>query len=223
MARPTEPPGAKPPLPGLVKITVNYVGPGSPSAIAANVLHGKWADNLNHNATAMASIVSTFRTTWSTNFGAKINNGWTMTSFAAQSLGGDGLLSVNSTTVACSNSGAGLPPGVSIGLTWQSGATWRGGKPRTYVPGIPSADLAAANGSALAAGIASAWQTAGAAVLTAMNALLDGGVSFQLGFPSYYTKYTLRSTPVFFPFTGCVVHGRIDSQRRRNGKERYFP
>jgi len=177
----------------------------------------------NHEPSGLKTLADALNTSWQTNFGAKLNNGWKVTSVAAQSLGGDGAQGINNTGFTFTNSSSGLPPGAAICLSWLSNATWRGGRPRTYLPGIVQNDLAAVNGSALASGVPASFASAGNAVLTTMNAVTDAGNSFTMGFPSYYTNYTLRPVPVFYPLGSAIVHSRLDSQRRRNGKERYFP
>jgi hypothetical protein len=44
-----------------------------------------------------------------------------------------------------------------------------------------------------------------------------------LGTLSFQTAHAVRPTPVFRPFGAAHVHERMDSQRRRSGRENLFP
>lgn len=222
MARKPEPTGPKPPLVGLVKLQVNWTGPGTPTPIAANILHGRWADNLNHGAAALSTVVNGLQAAIVAHIIPLVATTWFNISNVAQSLGGDGLLAVNTTSTGGSTASTVLPANCTVASTWSSTATWRGGRPRTYWPGVPASNLTSGYDAALIPAAITGWTSGASTFMTAMNALTDGGVSFVLGFPSYYSKYAFRPVPLFFPFLGVRTHGRIDSQRRRLGKERYF-
>jgi hypothetical protein len=51
---------------------------------------------------------------------------------------------------------------------------------------------------------------------------LAGGVE-TLGTISHYAHHAILDPPIWRPFIAAHVHERIDSQRRRNGKEVLFP
>lgn len=114
-------------------------------------------------------------------------------------------------------SGDPLPASIAAVISWQSGVYWRGGKPRTYVAGL---DISAqGNETELAGGFVTALQTDGDNLIAAMNALTSGNFdSIQFGLVSFVSGGVDRTPPEFFPITGCAVHPRMDSQRRRLGK-----
>jgi hypothetical protein len=65
--------------------------------------------------------------------------------------------------------------------------------------------------------------------LTQVNATTVTGGTISLGTISYFNRTInptppyLRTVPVFFPYLGVKIHERLDSQRRRSGKESSFP
>jgi hypothetical protein len=102
-------------------------------------------------------------------------------------------------------------------VSWLTTVYWRGGKPRTYIPGVVTTAVSASR--VLTPGEVTALQTAGAGFRTDVNALAPASITgSSLGFNSFFTGNTLRAPPVFFPFTGATVHPRLGSQRRRLGK-----
>lgn len=114
----------------------------------------------------------------------------------------------------------GDPASASIAacISWQSGVYWRGGKPRTYVGGLPLSalqDETQLNGTFITTLLTNADN-----FISGMNALASGNFnSITFGLVSFLTGGTARVPPVFFPITGDAVHSRIDTQRRRLGKQ----
>jgi len=104
-------------------------------------------------------------------------------------------------------------------LSWPINAYYRGGKPRTYVPGIPVADLL--DVGHFTSGFTEGLEAAGTAVLAAANDISHGNiVTAAMGIISYAADNAWRDPPIFRKFTGNpLVRSRIDTQRRRLGKE----
>jgi hypothetical protein len=104
-------------------------------------------------------------------------------------------------------------------LSWQSSAYWRGGKPRTYLPGLSIPDIQSGTVNQLHSTYIPDLAAKGVAFLVAVNALAFGEISGgQLGFVSFTSGGVTRTPPIFVGITGCVVHPRIGTQRRRLGK-----
>jgi hypothetical protein len=109
--------------------------------------------------------------------------------------------------------------------SWQIARRLRGGHPRTYFCGVVQVQMNTMPGvSFTTAGIAQ-WLGAMQNFLTRFNAITIGTALLVLGALSYYDKVAnptpphLRTTPVFYPFQSVKMHPRLDSQRRRLGKE----
>jgi hypothetical protein len=93
-------------------------------------------------------------------------------------------------------------------------ARYRGGHPRTYLPGPQAAHIA--NGSTLDGTILPGFITSAAAFRNAVNALTAGAVTaVELGTVSFVRSGAWRVPPVFEPFTGSTIRATLGSQRRR--------
>lgn len=112
-----------------------------------------------------------------------------------------------------------LEAGLAIVISWLTAGYWRGGKPRTYVPGA-TGNISPTAQSQWSSATLTAMQTAAAAFRTGVNALTGGTTitGTSLGFVSFFTAGAARTTPLFFAFTGQKIHPRVAHQRRRDGK-----
>lgn len=135
-------------------------------------------------------------------------------------LGGTGFQQVSTVAAGLGTAtSASLPWNTAICWSWHVLATWRGGKPRTYMPGVPTGALVSVGATQVSSAYASVLKTAVGTFLSNINALTLSGGSAQLGMLSYHTGGSLRPTPVFYPYNSVTIHFRLDSQRRRLGKE----
>jgi len=131
--------------------------------------------------------------------------GLALPSLVAMTGAGTGANTSGSTQSACSV------------VSWDTGVYWRGGKPRTYIPFAVAANLADAR----------TFSTSGKNTINSaatgfrgdINALTAGTITgTALGFVSFISGGSPRSTPLFYPFTGNKAHPRVGIQRRRLGK-----
>jgi hypothetical protein len=217
-----EPPGKKPPLPGLVIHRFFFNGPGQPTPVANVLFHTKWSDSINHAVGDLQVLATTMRSAFQSYVWVNQAQTWTLQYSQSQSLGGDGNEFVTTGAPAPGGAVSGMPPQCAVCLSWKSTATWRGGRPRTYLPAVPQTAVVPGGGSALETAYATTLANNALEFMQTVNAITSTGANPIMGFPSYYTNYTWRPVPLFFPFTNVVVHQRLDSQRRRSGKERYF-
>lgn len=101
-------------------------------------------------------------------------------------------------------------------LDWKIAAYYRGGHPRTYMPGVPATFIASSREltdayRALLATATSTWRNA-------VNALTHGGISaVALGTVSFQTAHAWRTPPVFRPYVDSAVRQVLGTQRRRLG------
>jgi len=150
---------------------------------------------------------------------SNLSNTVSVTQFRAVNVVAPGVAfaAVNTTAVNGTGSGATLPANIAVVLSWGSSAHWRGGKPRTYLPGLGSA--AADTNHSLLDSSKAAIQAQAAAFLTAVNGISAGGVTqTELGFLHWQTNDTWLSPPAWFAFSGVTIHDRLGSQRRRLGR-----
>lgn len=107
---------------------------------------------------------------------------------------------------------------LSAVISWAIFATWRGGKPRTYIPCLPSTAFSSTN--RLDPTFITALTTDAGSFIAAMNGIsvtpFGAGV---LALQSFFSGNVARTPPVMFALTSAQVHPRISSQRRRLGRE----
>lgn len=114
--------------------------------------------------------------------------------------------------------GTPLPSQVALGVSWVIQRRYRGGHPRTYFPGVEEGWLATGTINFVSAAKQTAWGAAAASFRADVSAA--GGLTTPiLGSVSYFSANARRVTPIFDPFITEEVHPRLDTQRRRLGKE----
>lgn len=221
--KPIEPPGPKPPLPGLLKAQMLIQGViGSQTINAANVLHTLCATPGPYTPAQLTTYATSFYNAFNTRFAQYMSTSYHYNGCVVTALDGTGVQGLYSHTAAGTDAGTVLSPGQTVAITWKANIAWRGGRPRTYLAGITNAFTVNPGGSGLNSSRTSALATSAIGFIGDINALTIASGATTLGFPSYYSKYQFRPTPIFYFFTTAVVHDRLDSQRRRNGKESAF-
>lgn len=222
MACKKEPPGKKPFLPGLMKVQVLYTSNFTPPTTAANVLHMRFSDGVNHSLADLGTAVTNFETFFKNHFQSQLNVDYSVVQFVLSSLGGDGLQAIGTVGYSGTAGGSPWPPQTAICISWIAALTARGGRARTYLPGIPVSATVTPGSPLIQGTYAAALKSAANGFLSDLSGSSIGGASLQLGVPSYYNNCQLRPVPLWFPFSGALIHERLDSQRRRSGKERIY-
>lgn len=104
-------------------------------------------------------------------------------------------------------------------ISWQFPQTWRGGKPRTYMAALPTEAFEDSN--TLADDYVTALIAGANAFRLGINGCAHGSFEdLALGVQSFFSGNAPRAEGVFYGYTGETVHPRIDSMRRRLGRER---
>lgn len=105
----------------------------------------------------------------------------------------------------------------AVVISWNISRRYRGGHPRSYWV-APGGDYTASVTN-WSAGYLTTAAAAAANFRTAVNAIILGGAAVILGCVQYYSNRILLPVPNFEPFQGSTVHSRVDTMRRRLGKE----
>jgi hypothetical protein len=116
-----------------------------------------------------------------------------------------------------------MPPNCAIVVSWQINSRYRGGHPRWYLAGFPTNAILYQGGSQISTVIANKVKAWAGYLLANQSSIAIGANLGQIGTIRYYSKHELLVPPVFYPFQAAAVHERLDSQRRRLGKESSFP
>jgi hypothetical protein len=157
---------------------------------------------------------------YSDNLLPNLSNLLTLTSVSAilYSTDTEDLHATASTSLGGSVSGNPMPAQVSIGITWAIAVSYRGGHPRTYLCGVP---YAAMDGlTTIQNTVASAIASDAATLHTALEAFSGTNWSAtEHGVMSFVRSGDWRDPPVFYRITGARVDARLDTQRRRLGRD----
>ena len=173
---------------------------------------------------------ATCRSSWATNLAAAISSAWSLTSVVLTDLtSASAAQAIDGTAVAGTPSGAPVANGVALVVKDKITRRYRGGHPRSYVMGVPSANLL--NGDAWTTGFLgtglTAWNAFIAACLLApagAGAVTEVNVSYFLGFTNItnpssgraHPRATVRATPLVDQILSHSLNPKPGSQRRRN-------
>jgi hypothetical protein len=183
-----------------------------------NVVYLKFTDDGTQTAADLKSIVDAAVTAWTTRFAALLSSGLTMTDAKATWITGSGtaLEYEASYTHPGTASGSVCPANVAAVVNWSINQYYRGGHPRSYIPGILLANTV--NDNQLTTGFQTALATASVNWMNDVNALTATHVSaVALGTVSFQRAKNWRVPPVFYPFKSAGVRNYIGTQRRRIG------
>jgi hypothetical protein len=101
-------------------------------------------------------------------------------------------------------------------VSWYGAWHYRGGKPRTYLPGLPLTATATVN--TLDPTFASTLASRANSLITNVTAQMDGLPNpAALGTVSFASGGLWREPPIFRAYLSAQVHPRIGTQRRRLG------
>jgi hypothetical protein len=218
----TEPTGPRPPLANLVRVAVTVGNVTVPARYFQNVFHVLGQAALTPTSSQLNTFAAAFLTAYANAFKTLILVNNQVKQCDVTTLDGIGVKGIATGTTACTAAAPGLPPQCAVALSWVSYGYYRGGKPRTYLGAQPNAILINPFDSQIAPANATAIKTAGQGFLTAVNALTIGSVPIALGYVQYFKDYAMLTTPIFRAFSDVKVHERLDSQRRRSGRESTF-
>lgn len=192
------------------------------SAYGVNMANVFWIQATTSGTPSQADLdayATAFVTAYYTRFKNRISPNWLLSNVkATMFLPGGSVLESNlpASGAGTYTSGNDAPASASIIVSWLSNVYWRGGKPRTYLPGLRTTDVSTPT-TLTSASTAAVDGNAGL-FRTDANALTQGAITGStLGFVSFRSGNTDRPAPLFFSFTGHKVHGRIGTQRRRLG------
>lgn len=204
-----------PPVQSVARFAVNGTWQGQKFI---NVFHGQYS-NVPGDAATMGQICLAVQTAYHNSFGALQGSDCITTTVQGIDLasrqgvistggnslpGGSSFTSVNSVQIA-------------LCVSWTISDRYRGGHPRTYLPGLTSDALS--SGHLITTQAQTLWQNAAAGFLTNFNAITAGASSWKLVCVRYFSGHQLLPNPFVRPISGSAVHRRLDSQRRRLGKE----
>lgn len=173
-------------------------------------------------ATNVAVLAQDVADIWSNQFLPLLSEDILVSSTTATLWGPDEVISADADVFANGNqTGAIVPAQVAICLSWDIAPSYRGGHPRTY---IPLSLLEFVNGpTTLTNTCVADFQSAAEQFHTDIEEIdnLGAGVSsVEHGVMSFVRFGEWRDPPVFYRIRGVSIDNRIDTQRRRLGRDR---
>lgn len=169
-------------------------------------------------AADLKTIVDAFVAAWFLRFKPNQSSSVIYTNVDAVWLTGVGteLTYVNSFSDLCTGGTAVINVASCIVIDWAINAYYRGGHPRSYLPGPVSANIT--NGQSLTSAYASGLAANAVSVITDTNALTATHVlTTQLGTVSFASGNAWRVPPIFRPYTSASTRAIMGTQRRRLG------
>lgn len=172
----------------------------------------------------LATVGTAIANAWNTDFAPICPAGVVLTTIDLQDLTSR-LAARNSVTVshAGTRTGTEMPNQVALVISWLINRRYRGGHPRTYLPAGVLEDVTSAR--LWAGAFVTAAQAAATAFRTALNAISVSGATYKMAAVNMVTHDATTHAleyvvpPNVFTVQGNAVHGRVDTVRRRLGRE----
>lgn len=218
----SEPTGPRPPLANLIRLAVVIQSTANSSRIWSNVFHVLGNGPIAPSVGDLNTLANSFLAAHHNAFNQFVQADYIWARADVSMLDGSGVKGTATGNTVGGNSNAALTPQVAVAISWQTYAYYRGGKPRTYLGGLTVDMLANPAGAAIAPARATALHVQATSFRNAVNALQLAGVGLTLGYVQYFKQYQMLTTPRFYGFVAEKVHERVDSQRRRSGRESLF-
>lgn len=182
-------------------------------------------------STGLSAFTTAIATAWGTNIAPLCNPLVTLTDVNAIELttrSSPTFYNHLTTPTPGTRTGTPLPTSAAMAISWHIDRRYRGGHGRIYVPAANVADVT--NGRTFAGAFQTTANGAATAFYGALDGLSMGGVAMNLIVLSYYESVpdpnnpghnmtVRRSSPLPQHVTSARVRTRLDSQRRRLGKE----
>lgn len=164
------------------------------------------------------SVCAAAATAWQTNMAGVHNTAVTLTRVQGIDLRArDAAQGGVDVSYAGTHAGVVYPTNVCAVLSWKVNYRWRGGHFRTYLPAGSAGDITA--GRLWSTTFLTSLNTAADAFRNALNGLTVGGTGGHLSGIRYFDQKVMLETPLDLVIVDSTVHSRVDTQRRRLGRE----
>lgn len=208
------------PVPSVARVVVNGVfsSSGGPWVNIFHVRREPVAGSLTQGE--VDAIAAGVRGAWLNNFIPLCSSAMTLGNVVATDITDQfGLVGTSSgNNAGAIATGTMMPPSVAIGISWTQAQHYRGGHPRSYIPGLNSGQLNASGSNLLSAAQQANFLAGALAFRTAVNAIAIGTAARLVLVRRIANKVVLVN-PIVSNITGATVDRRVDTQRRRLGKD----
>lgn len=203
------------PVPGVVRVTFKGTSTGQP---VINVFHFKLGAPSINNA-GMATFLQNVRSPYEVNFIPRLQGAYSGDTVYGVDLssedGAEGSVPLGGTPGAATTQ---VPQSTACCVTWKIPRHYRGGHPRTYIG--PTGATSIESPTSFTSAYVTALQNAANTCLTSWNAVTHGGGNVRLVCVHRYRDKVELATPLVSEISSAVVDTRIDTMRRRLGRDR---
>jgi len=209
-------------LSNTAKVEIQWSGPDGSSA--ANILYVLAVAGVDVTSTGvLQSISNAFISALSLSqgvVGVLVCNPWICAKVRSIDNSGATANFGDSSTGANGATTGPLPPNCALTASWSIASRYRGGHPRSYFPGPPASALDNPGGRVWSSTFISTAHSAFSAFLNSVNTATISGHANGIQLGTIRSKSKGQVIPAtFYPYLSVSVHSRVDSQRRRLGKE----
>lgn len=203
------------PVPGVVVVVLKGTVGTQPWA---NVLHLQYT-GAAPTVADLQSVGAAVSTAWQTNFTPLQHTSTGLSSIDLADLTNPAAAAATVTaSIPGTRTGAANANSVTCVVSWKINIRYRGGHPRTYLAIGANADIQA-GGRLWATAFVTSVNNAANGFRTALNAIAVSGTTYKMCAVSLVFNNAPRTQGVPYTIQSNAVHGRVDTQRRRLGKE----
>lgn len=211
----------RPPLAQAARCELQYtVTDESGGHVPANIFYLSFG-MAGVTAAELVTLATSIATNWNGNIAPLVHSDCALTQVTVTMIDGTETQGIWTGSHSGTNGTTSLmPPSVAACVSWQIARAYRGGHPRTYLPGMAQGNMVGTGWNLFTAAYATAVADDWDAFLLSVNTLTIAGGSVSMGTVSYRTGNAPRAVPVFFGYVqgGTRCNTRLASQRRRLGK-----
>lgn len=205
------------PVPGVCRVVYKSAYDNQP---VANVMHVHNGTGIPYSQAQVDLIATGMRTAFATYFLPLVNSKFILATAEVTDLSNDtGVVGIasGSTPGSAGSSSTALPANICLCVSWKTTAHYRGGHGRTYFAGMGLTDQL--NMTSWTTAVQTAWLAAANNFRTAITTIGVTPTLF-LVIVSRWKDKTTRVTPLARNVVAASIDSRIDTQRRRLGRDR---
>lgn len=203
---------------GVARVSVRGTANGVQCVNVFHVRNGL-STGAGYTVAGVSALGNSINTLYNSHFRTKLNTDWSGDDIVVQDL--SSIIAPGVTLAQTGNgsvAGSSVPASVAICISWKIARHYRGGHPRTYLGPLGSGAIETP--TSFVGTFITSVQTSASSFLTGVNALTIEGVPQQLVCVHRQLAGEVLDIPQISPITACVVDSRIDTMRRRLGKDR---
>lgn len=187
----------------------------------ANVMWLYFTGSGEITLSALEAVADACSSSYGSRFAGQLAESWELTStqLVLYSTGDEPLEAQSLLVQAGTNDIVPAPMNVALCISWHIAPHYRGGHPRNYICGLGGNQIA--NPTTWESSTLLAFDAAAAAFHGDLESITQDGIaSTEHGVVSFVRDGDWRTPPVFYRIQQGHVDSRIDSQRRRLGRDR---